>query len=72
MNESNAITRSLPLLTAQRGIERLGPENKAIQGFLLSRLHSDGGFSGRGPASDLYYTSFGLDLLTALAHPFET
>ncbi len=71
MNESTAIKRFPPLLAAQQGIKRLGPDYKAIQVFLLTRLQPDGGFSGRGPASDLYYTSFGLDLLTALAHPFR-
>ncbi len=38
----------------------------AIVGFLLARLCDDGGFSGRSPGSDLYYTVFALMSLEAL------
>ena len=34
--------------------------------FLSSRLNPDGGFQDRDGASDLYYTVFGLEALTAL------
>ncbi len=34
--------------------------------FLAARLNPDGGFQDRGGASDLYYTVFGLEALTAL------
>ena len=35
-------------------------------GFLTTRLNPDGGFQDRDGASDLYYTVFGLEALTAL------
>lgn len=56
------------LMTARRGIERLGPGKIRIQDFLAAQLRPEGGFSGRSPASDLYYTAFGLDCLAALGH----
>ena len=53
-------------MAVRQGLERLGPGRAGIQNFLTARVQSDGGFSGRSPASDLYYTAFGLDCLTAL------
>lgn len=42
---------------------------EAIIQFLESQRHPDGGFRGRTPASDLYYTVFGLCCLIALDRP---
>ncbi len=36
-----------------------------------SRRNGDGGFRGKGPQSDLYYTGFALMSLTALNHPLD-
>jgi len=41
----------------------------AIGTFLESQRNPDGGFRGRAPGSDLYYTVFGLSSLAALNHP---
>ena len=38
----------------------------AVAGFLREHLQADGGFAGRSPASDLYYTVFALMALEAL------
>ena len=53
-------------------VARLGPavlgEDAAglIERFVRSRQNPDGGFQNRDGASDLYYTSFAVDALTAL------
>ena len=39
---------------------------KLIEKFVRSQQHDDGGFCDRDGNSDLYYTSFGIDALTAL------
>ncbi len=57
-------TRARLLLHAE-GLE-------AIVRFLESQSHPDGGFRGRTPASDLYYTVFGLSCLIALDRPLPT
>lgn len=44
----------------------LGDSSALIRDFLLGELNDDGGFRGRDGASDLYYTVFGVDSLTAL------
>ena len=44
----------------------LGDAADLTADFLSSRLNPDGGFQDRGGASDLYYTVFGLEALTAL------
>ena len=44
----------------------LGDAADLTADFLFSRLNPDGGFQDRGGASDLYYTVFGLEALTAL------
>jgi len=41
----------------------------AIIAFVQSQCNPDGGFRGRTPASDLYYTVFGLSCLIALNQP---
>ena len=48
---------------------RLRSRGRRVAAFLTGRLNDDGGFGGRGPASDLYYTVFGLEGLLALAGP---
>jgi hypothetical protein len=44
----------------------LGDAADLTAGFLSERLNRDGGFQDRDGASDLYYTVFGLEALTAL------
>lgn len=45
----------------------LGPEASGlIERFIRSQQHPDGGFRDRDGESDLYYTSFAIDALTAL------
>ena len=44
----------------------LGDAADLTADFLSTRLNPDGGFQDRGGASDLYYTVFGLEALTAL------
>jgi len=48
----------------------LGPEaSDLVQRFVISRQNPDGGFANRDGQSDLYYTSFAIDALTALQRP---
>ncbi len=50
----------------------LGPEaTELVAKFLRAQQNDDGGFKDRNGRSDLYYTVFGLDALTALQQPFE-
>ncbi len=50
----------------------LGPEATGlVASFLRAQQNEDGGFKDRQGGSDLYYTVFGLDALTALQQPFE-
>jgi geranylgeranyl transferase type-2 subunit beta len=54
------------------GLKGLGRSFVETQvGFVIAHQQSDGGFSGRLGASDLYYTDFALRILTLLApqHP---
>lgn len=54
------------LRAARRAPLLLGDSVPLVRGFLLERQNSDGGFQGRTPGSDLYYTAFALDSLLAL------
>lgn len=55
------------MLRAAARAQRLRPDAAGrIVPFLQSRATSDGGFAGRGDASDLYYAVFGLQSLAAL------
>lgn len=45
------------------------PDPATTVAFLRGCVNSDGGFRGRSPASDLYYTVFGLESLAALDEP---
>src|SRR4051812_31389160 len=50
----------------------LGPEvTELVASFLLAQQNDDGGFKDRKGQSDLYYTVFGLDALTALQKSFD-
>lgn len=44
----------------------LGESAELVEAFLRSGINPDGGFCNRGGRSDLYYTVFGLEALTAL------
>ena len=49
----------------------LGPEATGlVASFLRAQQNEDGGFKDRQGGSDLYYTVFGLDALTALQTSF--
>ena len=51
----------------------LGAEaTELVAKFLRSKQNPDGGFPDREGHSDLYYTVFALDALTALQQPFDT
>ena len=52
------VARLAPLL--------LGDSARLVRDFLLGQQNPDGGFKDRSGHSDLYYTVFGLDALTAL------
>ncbi len=49
----------------------LGDATELVAKFLRSQQNDDGGFKDRKGKSDLYYTVFGLDALTALQQPFD-
>ncbi|HWN95825.1 MAG TPA: prenyltransferase/squalene oxidase repeat-containing protein [Methylomirabilota bacterium] len=49
----------------------LGDATELVVKFLHSQQNPDGGFRDRKGQSDLYYTVFGLDALTALQQPFD-
>lgn len=51
----------------------LGAEaTELVAKFLRAQQNDDGGFKDRKGQSDLYYTVFALDALTALQQPFDT
>ncbi len=54
---------------AAAGAATLGDAAELLATFIHGRLGSGGGFRGRGNQEDLYYTVFGLGLLTALDRP---
>ena len=54
------------LQVARLAPTQLGESRDIVAGFLRGRINADGGFQDRTGASDLYYTVFGLDGLTAL------
>ncbi|MFH1614199.1 MAG: prenyltransferase/squalene oxidase repeat-containing protein [Planctomycetota bacterium] len=57
------------LKTAKKAKNLLGDSAEPVKRFLLSRMNTDGGFRGRSPASDLYYTAFASEALLALDTP---
>jgi hypothetical protein len=44
----------------------LGKASELVISFIRNRQNPDGGFKGRSDTSDIYYTMFGFDCLTAL------
>jgi prenyltransferase beta subunit len=50
----------------QAGEALSGPMAGAIAAFIRGQINEDGGFRGRAPRSDLYYTIYGLDCAAAL------
>ncbi len=54
------------LQVARLGPGMLGPAADLVASFVCSQQNPDGGFRDRSGRSDLYYTSFGVDALTAL------
>lgn len=55
------------VLTAAQARDWLLTEGRdAIANYVRGQLNPDGGFRGRSPASDLYYTVFGLACVSAL------
>jgi prenyltransferase beta subunit len=54
------------LAAAAKASPLLGPRAVRVVGFLKEQLRPEGGFGGRGPDADLYYTVFGLESLMAL------
>jgi len=44
---------------------------ESLERFFLSRHNADGGFRGKGPQSDLYYTGFAVLALLAMEIPFD-
>jgi hypothetical protein len=57
------------LQVARLAPQQLGESRDLVAAFLLSRLNPDGGFQDRTGKSDLYYTVFGIEGLTALQEP---
>lgn len=57
------------LQVARLATQVLGESAALIEAFVRSKQHADGGFVDRNGESDLYYTSFAIDALTALQVP---
>src|SRR5262245_61922773 len=57
------------LQVARLAPQQLGESRDLVAAFLHSRLNADGGFQDRNGTSDLYYTVFGLQGLTAIQEP---
>src|SRR5262245_22890240 len=60
------------LQVARLAPKQLGESRDLVAAFLRDCLNSDGGFQDRTGGSDLYYTVFGLEGLTALQEPLPT
>lgn len=54
------------LQVARLASKQLNDSAELVEGFVRSQLNRDGGFKSRDGESDLYYTVFGLECLTAL------
>src|SRR5262245_60523241 len=57
------------LQVARLAPKQLGESRDLVAAFLRSRLNPDGGFQNRTGESDLYYSVFGLEGLSALQEP---
>lgn len=64
--ESSPTLRSELLDAARRAAPLLPEGPRPVIGFLRGQRNADGGFRGRGPQSDLYYTVFAADSLAAI------
>lgn len=60
------------LQVARLAPKLLGDSTELIEGFLRRQQNNEGGFNDRSGQSDLYYTVFGLDALTALQRELPT
>lgn len=59
------------LLTATCARALIQPDGLAdIARYVQGQIQTDGGFRGRSPASDLYYTVFGMACFKVLSRPF--
>ena len=58
------------LEAAKRAGRVLGDSRGLVVDFIVGKMNEDGGFSGRGRESDLYYTVFGIESLLALEVEF--
>ena len=54
------------LAAASRARNLLGDSAELVIKFIGKQNNEDGGFKGRGEASDLYYTLFGIEALMVL------
>ena len=54
------------LQVARLATKSLGESSTLVEQFVRSKQNADGGFADRDGNSDLYYTSFAIDALTAL------
>jgi len=63
--------RHAMLAAASRAPGLLGGSRQAAAAFLRAQQTPDGGFRGRGEASDLYYSVFAVEGLIALGEPPE-
>ncbi|MFW6161765.1 MAG: prenyltransferase/squalene oxidase repeat-containing protein [Planctomycetota bacterium] len=61
--------RQAMLAAARRAPRLLGSSARLVADCARRQLKPDGGFRGRSPASDLYYTVFALETLLALDAP---
>lgn len=60
------------LQVARLAPKQLGESRDLVAAFLHSRINPDGGFQDRAGKSDLYYTVFGLEALTAIHEPIPS
>lgn len=54
------------LQVARLATKSLGESSDLVESFVRSKQNADGGFADRDGKSDLYYTTFAIDALTAL------
>jgi hypothetical protein len=57
------------LQVARLAPQQLGESRDLVASFVRNLLNPDGGFQDRSGVSDLYYTVFGLECLTAIQEP---
>ncbi|MFC1678071.1 prenyltransferase/squalene oxidase repeat-containing protein [Planctomycetota bacterium] len=64
--------RSQMIASLSRGKSLLADSEPLVVDFLKASVNPDGGFRGRSDKSDLYYTVFGLEVLSALGEPLAS